>query len=331
MGKRIAMKVESFGELDMNSADKIGSGSSGKVFQCVHKPTGQLIVVKQIDIDESHARQEIIKELEAYYTEKNEFIIEFYGAFFHEGSIYIALERMDGSLLDPVQLMGKVSEDVCRAIAWFVMKGLHYLHSERRKIHRDIKPSNLLFSNNGRVKITDFGVSSPFLNTTNYEADTFVGTVTYMSPERLAGKPHSYGADIWSVGLSLVECITGQHPFKSFGADGKVNYWDLFTSIDKAEVHYLDTMRDGVSGNMVSFVRKCLEKDKDTRPSAAELLRHPWIASLSDAEASEIIRPWAEELSLVKMQREIARDRQKKVSEASRQSAGASIDEMLGL
>eukprot|EP01064_Diplonema_japonicum_P001709 TRINITY_DN11133_c0_g2_i1.p1 TRINITY_DN11133_c0_g2~~TRINITY_DN11133_c0_g2_i1.p1 ORF type:complete len:402 (+),score=82.26 TRINITY_DN11133_c0_g2_i1:77-1207(+) len=328
MGRQLNMKVESFAELDMETMVKVGSGSSGKVFQCVHIPTGQQIVVKMIDIDESHARQEIIKELEAYYTDKNEYIIEFYGAFFHEGSIYIALERMDGSVQDAVSLMGTIPENVCRAMAYFVVKGLRYLHVDRRKIHRDIKPGNLLFDNIGRVKITDFGVSSNFLNTTNYEADTFVGTVTYMSPERLVGKPHSYGADVWSLGLSLVECTTGEHPFMAYGADGKVGYWDLFNSIDKAEVSYLETSRHNVSAEMADFVSLCLEKDKDLRPPAAKLLEHPWLESLDDVQAMCVLKPWADSVALAKMRTERAKD--KKNSGSTKEGGENLIDNMLG-
>ncbi|KAJ9463078.1 Mitogen-activated protein kinase kinase 1 [Diplonema papillatum] len=326
----IGQRVESFDELDMDSAVRIGSGSSGRVFECMHKPSGQLIVVKVIDVDEGRARTEIIKELEALYADKSRFIVEFYGAFFHEGSIYIALERMDGSLLDAVQLTGKVPENVCRGVARYVMQGLLYLHSERRKIHRDIKPSNLLFNQKGEVKVTDFGVSSGFLNTTNYEAETFVGTVTYMSPERLAGKPHSYGADIWSVGLSLVECVTGSHPFKAFGVDGKVNYWVLFDSVGKAETRFLSPQADGVSEEMAHFISLCLEKDKDKRPSALELLAHSWLMGFSDDEAVAAVRPFAEQVAVLKMRRARERDREKAAALNSQTSASNILDAVLG-
>eukprot|EP00666_Eupelagonemidae_sp_cell4sb_P008942 gene8942-20318_t len=99
-----------------------------------------------------------------------------------EGSVLIALEHMDASLLDAVRLLRKgqgelrrrrppplaapqrrrprrpIPEDACRGIAWYVVQGLIYLHTERRKIHRDIKPSNLLLGREGVVKITDFRV-----------------------------------------------------------------------------------------------------------------------------------------------------------------------------
>jgi serine/threonine protein kinase len=99
-------------------------------------------------------------------------------------------------------------------------QGLVFLHGERHLVHRDIKPANLLINLNGEPKITDFGISAGLDNSIAMCA-TFVGTVTYMSPERINNQCYSYPADIWSLGLSLLECGTGEFPYNA--SKGPVN------------------------------------------------------------------------------------------------------------
>lgn len=133
----------------------------------------------------------------------------------------------------------------------FRFKGLSYLHGVRHLVHRDIKPANLLVNLKGEPKITDFGISAGLENSMAMVSDgisrfnlvdtivllrvsnlyylkmlvakcaTFVGTVTYMSPERIRNDGYSYPADIWSLGLALFECGTGEFPYVA--NEGPVN------------------------------------------------------------------------------------------------------------
>lgn len=80
-----------------------------------------------------------------------------------------------------------------------VVRGLSYLHGDRRIIHRDIKPSNVLVNSQGKFKISDFGMSKE-LSDTLTAGQTWVGTSSYMSPERVGGMDYSFNADIWSLG-----------------------------------------------------------------------------------------------------------------------------------
>eukprot|EP01065_Artemidia_motanka_P040669 TRINITY_DN5138_c0_g3_i1.p1 TRINITY_DN5138_c0_g3~~TRINITY_DN5138_c0_g3_i1.p1 ORF type:complete len:428 (+),score=118.20 TRINITY_DN5138_c0_g3_i1:125-1285(+) len=278
--------VSSVDELDLAHAETVGEGSSGKVLVCTHIPTGEKLAVKQIPTEEDHARKEILKELEALHSDRSRFIVNFYGAFWHENSILITLECMDASLLDVLRLVGPISEESTCAIAWYVSQGLIYLHSERRKIHRDIKPSNLLINSSGVVKITDFGVSSGALRESMHEqADTFVGTVVYMSPERLAGQSHSYSADIWSLALVLIELATGRHPFATQGT----NYWEMLQRSQQDAA--VDFSRFGISEVMQSFCAPCLAKHPSDRPSAVCLMAHRWLLPLTDERAVRVVQP----------------------------------------
>ncbi|XP_048471724.1 dual specificity mitogen-activated protein kinase kinase 1, partial [Rhincodon typus] len=90
-----------------------------------------------------------------------------------------------------------------------VNKGLAYLREKHKIMHRDVKPSNILVNSRGEIKLCDFGVSGQLIDSM---ANSFVGTRSYMSPERLQGTHYSVQSDIWSMGLSLVEMAIGRYP-----------------------------------------------------------------------------------------------------------------------
>jgi len=96
---------------------------------------------------------------------------------------------------------GPLSEPVLAAITQPVLQGLAYLHRELHVIHRDIKPSNILVDTAGNIKIADFGVSGNLAHTLA-KCASWVGTVHYMSPERISGGSYSYDSDIWSLGIT---------------------------------------------------------------------------------------------------------------------------------
>ena len=109
-----------------------------------------------------------------------------------------------------------------------ILQGLQYLHKEKKVIHRDIKPHNILLNTNGAVKIADFGVSGVIQNTIDCMT-SWIGTATYMSPERLLGENYFADIDIWSLGMVLLEAATGRYPFQEPGQESKVElgFWQL--------------------------------------------------------------------------------------------------------
>jgi serine/threonine protein kinase len=124
-----------------------------------------------------------------------------------------------GSLSDVTYSLKFIDEKVLKVAAKQILLGLQYLHSEKKIVHRDIKPSNLLVNRKGEVKISDFGVSGQLANSVA-KCDCWVGTVTYMSPERIKGESYSFDSDIWSLGLSLLECAIGRFPYPPEVEDG---------------------------------------------------------------------------------------------------------------
>lgn len=184
--------------------------------------TGLIMGMKEIRLELDEAKfAAIIMELDILHRCISPFIIDFYGAFFQEGAVYICMEYMDGGSVDKLYHDG-VPEGVLRKIALSTVMGLKSLKDEHNIIHRDVKPTNILVNTRGQVKICDFGVSG---NLVASIAKTNIGCQSYMAPERISsggvaqaganpgGGTYSVQSDIWSLGLSIIECAMGQYPY----------------------------------------------------------------------------------------------------------------------
>ncbi|ESO03135.1 hypothetical protein HELRODRAFT_80911 [Helobdella robusta] len=156
------------------------------------------------------ARNQITRELQVLNYCNSPYIVGYYGSFLSGGELSICMEYMDGGSLDLIQKkIGRIPEPILGMISVSVLKGLSYLRKEHQIIHRDVKPSNILVNTRGEIKLCDFGVSGELIDSL---ANSFVGTRSYMSPERLQGVQYSVQSDVWSMGLSLVEMALGRYP-----------------------------------------------------------------------------------------------------------------------
>ena len=186
------------------------------------KTTGLVMAMKEIRLELDEAKfAAIIMELDILHRCVSPFIIDFYGAFFQEGAVYICMEFMDGGSIDKLYGDG-IPEAVLRKITLSTVMGLKSLKDEHNIIHRDVKPTNILVNSKGQVKICDFGVSG---NLVASIAKTNIGCQSYMAPERIAsggvaqaganpgGGTYSVQSDIWSLGLSIIECAMGRYPY----------------------------------------------------------------------------------------------------------------------
>merc|ERR1712156_327141 len=190
---------------------ELGSGNGGVVDRVCHKATGVRIARKKIMMDVKPAiRKLIVTECNILHECNSPYIVGYFGAYQCDGEVNIFMEYMDGGSLDLVmKKKGKIDEQYSRKITYAVLRGLSYLRERHKIIHRDIKPSNILVNSQGEIKICDFGVSGQLIDSM---ANTFVGTRSYMSPERLQGSQYSVASDLWSLGLSLLEISLGIYP-----------------------------------------------------------------------------------------------------------------------
>ncbi|KAK5048965.1 hypothetical protein LTR84_005387 [Exophiala bonariae] len=244
--------------------------------------SGLVMAMKEIrlELDDSKFAQ-IIMELDILHRCVSPFIIDFYGAFFQEGSVYICIEYMDGGSIDKLYGDG-VPEGVLRKITLSTVMGLKSLKDDHNIIHRDVKPTNILVNSRGQVKICDFGVSG---NLVASIAKTNIGCQSYMAPERIsgggmaqagsAGGSYSVQSDIWSLGLTIIECALGRYPYPPETYD---NIFSQLSAIVDGEPP--DLPADQFSEVAIDFVRGCLNKIPRLRPTYTMLLRHGWLAPL---------------------------------------------------
>ncbi|KAJ3080851.1 MAP kinase kinase (MEK), partial [Quaeritorhiza haematococci] len=224
---------------DLQFIEELGAGSGGTVAKVLYKPTGNIMAKKIINVvvvDESErerTEKRILRELKILKICKSPYIVEFYGAFAHDGDISICMEFMDLGSLDYIyRKLGPVPEEVVAKITVPVLQGLMYLYDTHKIVHRDIKPSNILLNSKGAIKIADFGVSKELINGTM--ARTFTGTQGYLAPERVReGRIHSVESDVWSLGLTLMEIATARFPFPPEGAPPLPSVLDLLRYIEE--------------------------------------------------------------------------------------------------
>lgn len=183
--------------------------------------TGIIMAMKELRLELDEAKfAAIIMELDILHRCISPYVIDFYGAFFQEGAVYICIEFMDGGSIDKIYGDG-IPENVLRKITYATTQGLKTLKDDHNIIHRDVKPTNILVNTRGQVKICDFGVSG---NLVASIAKTNIGCQSYMAPERISGGgiaqagaggggTYSVQSDIWSLGLTIIECAMGRYPY----------------------------------------------------------------------------------------------------------------------
>mmetsp|Transcript_952 Transcript_952/g.2978 ORF Transcript_952/g.2978 Transcript_952/m.2978 type:complete len:575 (+) Transcript_952:122-1846(+) len=259
---------------DIEYVEPIGVGACGQVQLAVHRPSRSHMAVKVVNVYDEELRKQLLKELATLTTYLSRFLVRFYGAFYNAGAVHVVLEYMDsGSLEDAVKYGGKVPEEVTKQIAKHCLHGLSFLH-KHNILHRDFKSANILLSRRlNRSKLSDFGLVKE-LGEDASKAATFVGTLAYMSPERLEGSQYTSAGDIWGLGISICECLLGRFPFVK-----PESYFDYLGMALQGDL--LGGASD-ISSEARDFVAKCLRVNPRERSSAEALLQHPFVAGSSD-------------------------------------------------
>lgn len=245
--------------------------------------TGVVMAMKEMRLELEEAKfTTILRELVILHKCVSPYIIDFYGAFFQEGAVYMCIEYMDGGSIDKLYA-GGIPEDVLCKITYSTVMGLKTLKDDHNIIHRDVKPTNILINSRGQIKICDFGVSG---NLVASIAKTNIGCQSYMAPERISGGGMAAGADgtysvqsdIWSLGLTVIECAMGHYPYPP---EVSSTIFSQLSAIVEGEPPGLP---DNYSSTARDFVRRCLNKVPKERPTYAMLLQHPWLKSMTQPQ-----------------------------------------------
>ncbi|WOO82852.1 Serine/threonine-protein kinase svkA [Vanrija pseudolonga] len=260
--------------IDQSSAytllEKLGTGSFGTVWKAVHNVTEQVVAIKMIDLESTDDEiGEIQAEIAHLSTCSSDQVTRYYGSFVKGYRLWIVMEYLGGGSCLDLLKPGVFTEEQVAIVCRELLVGLEYLHSEG-KIHRDIKAANVLLSENGEVKLADFGVAAQ-LSSHKSQRHTFVGTPFWMAPEVIRRDGYDSRADIWSLGITAMEMAKGEPPLAEF------HPMRVLFLIPKEKAPRLKG--DQWSQDFKDFIAACLQKAPESRPTAHDLLQHPFIRS----------------------------------------------------
>eukprot|EP00479_Gromia_sphaerica_P005886 TRINITY_DN16_c0_g1_i4.p1 TRINITY_DN16_c0_g1~~TRINITY_DN16_c0_g1_i4.p1 ORF type:complete len:248 (-),score=62.58 TRINITY_DN16_c0_g1_i4:365-1012(-) len=192
-------------------------------------------------------------------------------------SLWIIMEFVDGgSVLDRIRQTRVLNEKETAVVCRETLLGLAYLANEGR-VHRDIKAANILLSKDCCVKLGDFGASGQLTDTMT-KLNTFVGSPYWMAPEVITEERYDSKADIWSLGITCIEMLTGYPP------NSHHLPLQMISIIPKQPSPKLD---EKFSKEARSFVEACLQRNSENRPTIHMLLKHPFIESADNIKQLE--------------------------------------------
>jgi eukaryotic-like serine/threonine-protein kinase len=256
--------------------EKIGAGAMGEVFRARDERLGREVALKLIrpaSSDNPDHLRRFEQEARAAAALNHPNILAIYDVGFEGTTPYIVSELLEGRNLRQRLCEGAIPMREAADYALQIAQGLTAAH-DRLIVHRDLKPENLFLSKDGRIKILDFGVAklqAPAEDnraieslTTVTKHGTMIGTVAYMSPEQLRGKPVDSRSDIFSFGAILYEIMSGSRAFR-----GETEV-DTMTAVLREEPPAAQLDNASIPAGYQDIIRHCLEKDPENRFQSAK-------------------------------------------------------------
>uniref|UniRef100_A0A4W5N158 non-specific serine/threonine protein kinase n=1 Tax=Hucho hucho TaxID=62062 RepID=A0A4W5N158_9TELE len=257
---------------------ELGDGAFGKVYKAKNKETGALAAAKVIETKTEEELEDYMVEIDILAKCDHRYIVKLLDAFYHDAKLWIMIEFCPGGAVDAtmLELDRGLMEPQIQVICRQTLEALVYLHSIKI-IHRDLKAGNILLTLEGDIKLADFGVSAKNTKTLQ-RRDSFIGTPYWMAPEvvmceTMKDAPYDYKADIWSLGITLIELAQIEPPHH------ELNPMRVLLKIAKSEPPTLEQPNKW-SREFKDFLKKSLDKNPESRPNAAQLLEHPFVCSV---------------------------------------------------
>ncbi|KAK7575499.1 hypothetical protein V9T40_011785 [Parthenolecanium corni] len=273
--------------------DVIGTGVSGTVYEAIDTQAGNkkvAIKVQKIIPDYEDDIKEEYKILKYLPTHPN--LPTFYGAYHTQNEIWFVLQHCEGG---PIINLARAlyaqnrhfSEDQIAFVLRETVQALCHLH-ENHIIHRDLKASNILLTENGEIKIVDFGLSRGLKNTLD-KRNTCLGSPCWMAPELIfSGRNNADGSvaydnriDVWALGITALELAEGQAPYESMHPTRAI-----FQIVRNPPPNF--RLPSKWSQNYADFVSECLIKVPEERPFIFEFLEHPFVKSIGEKKNKKI-------------------------------------------
>lgn len=250
---------------------EIGKGVSGTVCLATDTRTSQQVAVKQMVISRQAKKEVLRNEILLMKQCHHHAIVNFIEAYGVGPELWVVMEFIDGGALTDVIFANETTmqENHIAAICRVVLEGLEYLHTRPEAIiHRDIKSDNILVGTDGAIKITDFGFSAQ-VSASQQKRQTVAGTSYWMAPEVIKGEMYGPKVDVWSLGIMAHEMWEGEPPYMD-----KDPIKALFLIVSKGRPPF---KKVGTSSLFAEFVELCTKMDPEERPTATQLLQHPFL------------------------------------------------------
>ncbi|KAB0388775.1 hypothetical protein E2I00_001630 [Balaenoptera physalus] len=227
----------------------IGEGSTGIVCIATVRSSGRLVAVKKMDLRKQQRRELLFNEVVIMRDYQHENVVEMYNSYLVGDELWVVMEFLEGGALTDI--------------------ALSVLHAQG-VIHRDIKSDSILLTHDGRVKLSDFGFCAQVSKEVP-RRKSLVGTPYWMAPELISRLPYGPEVDIWSLGVMVIEMVDGEPPY-----------------FNEPPLKAMKMIRDNlpprlknlhkVSPSLKGFLDRLLVRDPAQRATAAELLKHPFLA-----------------------------------------------------
>ncbi|KAI9244800.1 kinase-like domain-containing protein [Sporodiniella umbellata] len=255
----------------------IAEGESGPMFAAKHMNSQRVVAIKKISYEAKEKINKIKNELLAMKMSRHPNIVELISCYSTKDEVWVVMECMDVSLADVIAINseGHLKETHIRRVVRDILRALSQLHRLNR-IHRDIRSDNILLNQRGEIKLADFGHCAQLTTAQSYR-NSIVGTPYWMAPEVIKGQNYDSKADIWSLGVVLMEMAQGDPPYVEYPP---LRALFLIASnglppLSEPE-HWSEEFKD--------FLAQCTTEDQEKRPSANALLKHPFLSVVATTE-----------------------------------------------
>ncbi|KAL6551936.1 hypothetical protein OROGR_008090 [Orobanche gracilis] len=262
----------------------LGRGTFGHVYLGFNSENGQMCAIKEVKVvSDDQSSKESLKQLNQEIALLSRLshanIVQYYGSDLNEERLSVYLEYVSGgSIHKLLQEYGPFGEPVIQNYTRQILSGLAYLHG-RSTVHRDIKGANILVDPNGEVKLADFGMAKHITSCSSMLS--FKGSPYWMAPEVVMNtNGYSLPVDLWSLGCTILEMATSKPPWSQY--EGVAAIFKIGNSRDTPEIP------DHLSANAKNFIRLCLQREPSTRPTASQLLGHPFVRNQTTARATNV-------------------------------------------
>lgn len=248
---------------------KIGEGSTGVVCIATVRSSGRLVAVKKMDLRKQQRRELLFNEVVIMRDYQHENVVEMYNSYLVGDELWVVMEFLEGGALTDIVTHTRMNEEQIASVCLAVLQALSVLHAQG-VIHRDIKSDSILLTHDGRVKLSDFGFCAQVSKEVP-RRKSLVGTPYWMAPELISRLPYGPEVDIWSLGVMVIEMVDGEPPY-----------------FNEPPLKAMKMIRDNlpprlknlhkVSPSLKGFLDRLLVRDPAQRATAAELLKHPFLA-----------------------------------------------------